>query len=274
MSSNLACIGLAVDDDSALNALVSAVLPRGVLVGRADGIDVVRWEDPSGARLVFALKDKRVIDFLPSLSSRPGARLASVRASNASVATAAVVDEDGEQLTSVAVELEQRQFLGRSADLNGPAAIIAFGRAVTVHESAEAFAAADDSLLDPDADRDAAPPPHYAERGWPWPPRVAAESFFSHGVFGDPDQAVATAQMAGVVSESARRVVVETGQSFGVARVRTAGFEADVCLDARTHPTVPSSGAIISGTVFLVASIEALEPGPESTRRRFSRRRR
>jgi hypothetical protein len=48
-----------------------------------------------------------------------------------------------------------------------------------------------------------------------------------------------------------------TGQSFTVATVRTAGFEADVCLVGSEHPDLPALGSIISGTVILSAAIDA-----------------
>jgi len=39
--------------------------------------------------------------------------------------------------------------------------------------------------------------------------------------------------------------------------VRTAGFEADLCLAGSEHPGLPAPGNIISGTVVLSAAIDA-----------------
>ena len=78
----------------------------------------------------------------------------------------------------------------------------------------------------------------------------------SYGVFGDPSKSTARARLSGVVL-SARQLVCElTGQGFSVATVRTVGFEADVCLATTEHTVAPSPGNIVSGTVFLTATID------------------
>lgn len=100
-------------------------------------------------------------------------------------------------------------------------------------------------------------PPHYAERGWSSPPRLASESFISYGVFGDPGQARAHARLSGTVLNAWRSICTLTGQLFTIAAVRTVGFEADLCLAGSEHPSVPAPGNIISGTVFLVATVDA-----------------
>jgi hypothetical protein len=62
-----------------------------------------------------------------------------------------------------------------------------------------------------------------------------------------------------------RHACALTGQSFTVAAVRTAGFQADLCLAASEHPDLPAPGSIISGTVYLSAAIDASLPdGRES----------
>jgi hypothetical protein len=54
-----------------------------------------------------------------------------------------------------------------------------------------------------------------------------------------------------------RRICSLTGQPFIIAVVRTVGFEADLCLAGTEHPATPEPDNIISGTVFLVATIDA-----------------
>lgn len=98
----------------------------------------------------------------------------------------------------------------------------------TLHPDTEAVAASPDSLLDPSADMDSEPAPHYVERGWPWPPRFAAESFFSYGAFGDRDRPESTARLAGVVLKADRRNTAQAGQ-------------------------------VIAGTVFLTGSLPEIE---------------
>ncbi len=242
------------------------------MLGSADGIDVLLWEDSnSGARLMIGVRATRVVDLLPSVASSGRTRLRDLRMVNDEVATAAVVDEDGEQLTSIALELEQRHLLGRATLGEVDAAVVACGVSVTSFPDKNPFSESRESLLDPNAENASEPPAHLAERGWTWPPRMAAQSFFSHGVFSEPAAAQATARLYGVVSESTRRTTAQTGQTFMVARVRTIGFEVDVCLSADEHEELPEPGAVLGGRVFLVGSVPTL-----TTRtgrwRRWSRR--
>ena len=267
MASNLSCVGLAVPDNDALEALVAAVRPRATSIGYADGIDTLRWEDPSsGARLVLGIRSGSVVDLLPSLASQASTNLASVRLANEDVATAAVVAGDGEQLTSLALELEQRRLLGSHVLAAADAAVVALGSSVSIYADDETFAASPDSLMDPNADIDSEPPPHYVDHGMKWPPRMASESFISYGVFGDSAEARAHARLNGVVLTSSLRTTVQTGQSFVVARVRTVGFEVDLCMNADEHPNAPQQGQIIGGQVFLVGSVPSLERTPSRKR--------
>lgn len=261
MSSNLGCIGLAVADHDELARLAAAVLPDAVFIGRGGRVDVLRWEDPSGARLILGLREQEIIDLLPSFAGRPGARLANIRPSGREVVFADVIDEDGEQCTAMATELEQRRQLPDTSGLgDGLTSVVALGTDVSVHADADAFAASDASLLgSPDEARE--PPAHFVERGWRWPPRVAAESFFSYGVFASKGEPQAYARLAGTVVHAERRTVRQTGQGFTVARVRTTGFEVDLCMAATEHPHPPAPGSIIAGTVFLVASLGSATAG-------------
>lgn len=88
------------------------------------------------------------------------------------------------------------------------------------------------------SDRDEQPPDD-----WPnvanWPLRYAAESFVSYGLF-DESEPTAHAWLAGTVLRSERRRVEQTGQGVILARVRTTGFEADICM--RSHSRASSPG--------------------------------
>jgi len=276
MSSNLSCIGLGVTDEAELDFLLTHALLAATPLGRGDdGRIVVRWEDPSGARLVVGVLDGRVCDLLPSFAGSPGATLGDVRMVSDGMATASVMDDRGEQVTALALELEQRGLLLPGDALGGPASVVAMGTAVEVFENEAAFAVADASLLSPE--REATPPPvEYADMGLPWPLRVGAESFMSFGVFGSPGEAAATARIAGSVLRAERRTVALTGQTFVVVRVRTVGFETDLCLAGADCAAVPSPGQVVAGVVFLVGSLETAAPSaPErDTSRLFRRRRR
>lgn len=167
----------------------------------------------------------------------------------------------------LAVELEQRQLLpANKAPVEGLATVVALGVNLTVHSDAAAFAASDASLLNPDRrDNGEEPPAHYAERGLQWPPHMADESVVSYGVFGDPVNAEAHARLYGTVLHAERRTTTLTSQHFTAARVRSAGFELDMCLPATT--ATPQPGNIIGGDVFLVASLPVPAKAPATRTR-------
>jgi hypothetical protein len=271
MASNLACVGLAVSDTGELRSLIRGVMPHAEKLGEADGVDVMRWQDSSGARLILGVCGHDVPDLLPSFAATPSAKLASIDFVSADVAKAAVLDDENEQVTALAIEFEERRLLRRDpAITEGVAGITALGIAVEVFPSADAFAASPASLLRPEgAPTD--PPPHYGERGWNWPPRVGSESFFSYGVFAQ-EQPSAHARLAGTVLDADVRTVDLTGQRFVHARVRTVGFDADVCFPADDQPP-PNVGAIVHGTVFLVGTMTRQDSQTVPGWRWFRRRR-
>ncbi len=282
MSSNLACVGLGVADHEELTSLAQAALDHAEVIAEPPGSTVWRWQDPSGARLVITLDDDGVVaDLLPSFAGRPGARLAGCVPVHGALSRAAVVDSSGEQTTAMAFGSEQQRVLmAANVPYVGEASVSALAVDVTVHPDETSFAASEASLLDPTHAQTAEPaPPEYVERGWPWPPRMAATSFVSHGVMGEAADADAHAWLAGTVITAERRTVAMTGQSFIRARVATVGFEADVCMATDRHHEVPQPGAVVSGTVYLVASLDGLTfaiprtPGARAARRRrwFSR---
>lgn len=78
-----------------------------------------------------------------------------------------------------------------------------------------------------------------------------------HGVR-RPGAASANARLSGTVLKADRAVCTLTGQPFTIASVRTTGFEADLCLAYSEHPDLPAPGDIISGTVYLSATIDTL----------------
>jgi hypothetical protein len=272
MASNLACVGLAVANEAELSALIRAVRPNAFGFGHVAGVELLRWEDPSGARLVLGLRDGQVVSLLPSFGSGHTTRLAGVRRANDDVAIAAVVDEDGEQLTSLALELEQIRLLADSSVDQSLAAITFLGRRVTVHEDSDAFAGSPESLLDRNADPNEPPPTHYVESGLKWPPRVGDESFFSYGVFGESAHSEAGGRFAGRVIDAERRTVQQSGQTFIVAHVRAVGIDASVCLSGTEFDTVPEPGQVLAGEVFIVGSVPELEQ--PTTRSRWRPRRR
>lgn len=256
MASNLACIGLAVSDTAELAQLFNTAMRSVHEVGVYDGVHVGRWQDDSGAALIFGWRPDEFLEALPTYAAARGGLLSDCELIKEEIASASVVDADGEQLTSMTFQAEQYrqvQALGRPVD--GSARITALGVDVQIHHDADAFAGSPASLLRPPDPADE-PPKHFRERGWSWPPRVAAESFIPFGSFGEPGQASAHALLSGTVLTAKRSICALTGQPFTIASVRTVGFEADLCLAGSEHPDVPAPGNIISGTVFLSAAID------------------
>jgi hypothetical protein len=257
VASNLACVGLAVDDEAALETLLRDVEPDSRSLGQVGGVKVRRWEDPSGARLVYSMRRGEITEFLPSFAARPGARLGEIRFVSDEVAAATIVDEDGEQVTGMTIELEQHRLLrARGATRSGRAAIIALGVDVAVFDDAAAFSESPASLLGDRGLQPPDPPAEYAEHGLEWPPRVAAESFMSYGMFAQGEEATAHARLSGTVIEAEARTVARTGQRFVAARVASFGFEATVCFPADDTAEPAQPGNVIHGTVFLVGDMD------------------
>ncbi|MEU0561532.1 hypothetical protein [Dactylosporangium sp. NPDC006015] len=260
MASNLECVGLGFDDRDDFRPFIADALRTADVLGRDGDLTVHRWQDPSGARIVVATRGRQIVEFLPSYAGTPGPLLADVHNANDEVTIADVVDKDGEKVGMLAAEFEQRRLLP-TAPSGGLATVVALGVDVAVHADAAAFAASDDSLLSPRSSDDPdEPPAHYVENGWPWPPRMAASSFISYGVFGAPENAEAYARLNGTVLHAARKTVAATGQQFITARVQCGVFETDVCLPAAADTPDPVPGNVIAGTVFLVASLPQLPP--------------
>lgn len=268
MASNLACIGLAVAGEEEIQSLLTQILPLAAPVGRRGSVEVVRWQDLSGARLVLGVHAGAVVDLLPSFAASPCAQLRSIEFVSDDVASAAVMDEDGEQVTALTVEFEERRLLSAApAVTEGVAGIVALGVDVEVFEDADAFGESPASLVDPDR-ADESPPAHALESGLAWPPRWGPESFFSFGVF-EQENPSAHARLSGTVLEADVRTVGLTGQRFVHAEVRTVGFNAHVCMPHVEGVAVPVPGNVISGVVFLAGVLPRSAAVEIARRKRF-----
>lgn len=266
MASNLACVGLDVADEEAFAALVESVIPEAETLGSRRGSTVLRWEDRSGARLVVTRRRNEIVSVLPSFAGTPGARISNVEPIGDELVSIDVVEDD-ELATRAGIDLEQRPLLRRG--VGGLASIVALGVDVRVFSDAKTFAQSDASLLGEPTDEPA--PDHYAEAGLEWPPRFGAESFVSHGLFATDEPPTAYAWLSGTVLGASGQLVERTGQRFVSVRVRTVGFEADVCLPEPEHPEVPTAGQVVAGTVYLVGSLETAAQAERASRRWFRR---
>ena len=232
MASNFACIGLALTGAAGLDRLVEQLMPLVSPLGELGGVALYRYDDPSGARLTLEMSRGSVIGLTPSFAGAPGASLREVSRLNATMIAADVVDAEGELLTKLAAEVGTNPSLAE-----GPAIVTAFGADVSVQDDEAAFAVSPASLLGSAGDT-----------------RMGPESFISYGLFGAPGAARPLARMHGVVlSAERRRLGLAGGGEFSVARVRTAGFEADLCLAGDFATPVP--GNVAGGEVYLVAEL-------------------
>jgi hypothetical protein len=274
VASNFACIGLAVDDSAALSTLVSDLLPSTMSIGIGAGeTELRRWEDPSGARIVFGIRERKVTDLLPSFAGPVSARLAGVAPTSEDFAVADVVDDRGEMSTRLQLAIEEQRFLELAkTPVAGPASMTALGNNVALFQDETTFQEASESLLDSSAEPGPAPP-HIAEKGMKWPLRVASESFMSTSMFSGSG---AEARLYGTVLKSERRIVAATAQPFVAATVRTVGFEATVCIPGEQLSVDPQPGNILGGWVYMVASMPSLIAGSTTapSKRRGLRRRR
>jgi hypothetical protein len=244
MSSALACIGLAVSDDAEFDLLVKDALLVLREVGTFGGVYVGRWQDDSGTALVLGLHDGQLADFTFAYAGSSGGLLADCRLLHEAIAFAKVAGADGRQLTAMAFEAEQyRQLAACGQPVSGPARITALGIDAAIYPDAEAFAASPASQVHPSPGTAPPPPPNYDRC---WPPRLGAESFISHAAFPARPQYQSRARLSSTVLNATRRVSGLTGQSFTVAAVRTAGFEASLSwppATTRTCPTPATSSA-------------------------------
>jgi hypothetical protein len=254
VSSALACLGLAVSDDAEFNVLLKHAVLGLREVGTFGGVYVGRWQDDSGAALTLGLLDGQVADFTFGYAGTSGGLVANCRLIHEAIAWAQVTNEAGQQVTAMAFEAEQyRQLAADRRWVAGPARITALGLDVTVYPGPEAFAASPASQVHLAPSIASPPPPDW---DGPWPPRLAAESFTSYAGIADHPHLQSRAWLSGTVLGATRRVSGLTGQSFTVATVRTAGFEATLCLAGTDHPDLPEPGTVIGGTVVLSAAID------------------
>src|SRR5262245_11492623 len=116
MASNFECVGLPVTDMDELDRLLGDVLPTAVEIGQVGDVVVKRWQDPTGSRLTMATSSAgKVLDLLPSFAGRRGAQLDVVTFVSEDLATADVVDENGEKATAMTIAVEEWRLLQPTA---------------------------------------------------------------------------------------------------------------------------------------------------------------
>jgi len=267
--SNFDCIGLGVADGAAFRALIERLVQDAVLIGSRDGCDVLRWQDDCGARVGIGIVDGVIVDVVPSFAAPTGVATGQMTRLNDEIWRADVVDADGEVVTAMAVDLEERRLAGPGPRV-GDLGVIAFGWGLAAFEDADAYGRDDASLLQ--ADDAGSPPPADLAEGITWPPRMAAESFISYGLFAEGDPAP-VAHLAGTVLDASTRTNPATGQAFHVARLRTVPGEIVACVPAVAWD-LPRAGQVLAGRAYMVATLATIPPEAAPRRRRgwFGRR--
>lgn len=252
MPSNFACLGFVRDPlrEEELFALLDRAYGASRRLGVGlDGAHVHRWAGEDGAVLVVEVDGEGgVVGVTPSLVGRPGVRLAGLRRVSTDTVTAQVLGPDGEQVSALALDLEERRFVDTHEGAVD-ATLVALGGSVAVFPDAASYARDDASLLQP---------PPAGTNPAPDAPRTAAESFLSYGVFAAPPEASGRARLAGTVLALDERRNELTDLPYRVARVRTVVGEVDVAL-AVPGPE-PAVGGVLAGEVYLVGSVPALLP--------------
>ena len=262
MPSNFECVGFRIDSGEALGELIERVMPLAEPVGSGPhGAETFRWQDESGARLVIDIRKNVVRNVLPSFAGGVGTSVRDVSALSDDTSSAEIIDDSGEMITKLAVDIEERQLIAGTT-VHGALSAVGLVGHVSVHVDAEAFAASPASLL-VDSEEAGPPPPHFAESGWPWPPRMGAESFISEGIFAPPKEARPIARLNGIVLEADERINSLTGLRFVRSRVRTAGFDADICAPA-SEMEVPHPGNVLASMVYMVGSLRDWTAEPRS----------
>lgn len=148
MTTDLGCIGMAVQDVDELLDLVASLADDAVLRGRSSsGQEVFSWVDASGASLTLYGSDADgLVDLVAGYAGEPTTALSGVTRLGQLLAVADLVDEDGETLTRMGCQVPQAQFLPEQP-VSGVAVVTALGLDVSVHDSAAAFVASPASLL-------------------------------------------------------------------------------------------------------------------------------
>lgn len=252
MSSNLACLGMAVASPDELDDLVERITSRdGEPVAESAGVQTFRWEDPSGARMVYDVVAGQPL-ILPSYATSTSFEYIDVHVPNTQVALVTVVGPDGSNLTGVGAELEQRRHL-TTYRAQGRIDLVALGIDVQLHADEAAFLDSPASLMVAE-DEQTDGPPEGLDAEMEWPPRMAAKSFFAHSGFSDPHEATPHAILSGIVLEAREVTHKLTGQRFLVVKTLTVFGEVDICLAAADHE-LPQPGQVLAGTVYLVGSL-------------------
>lgn len=272
MTTNLACVGMAVSTTEALDALVSEITRLGEeKIDASLGVETFAWQDDSGARVAYDVL-AGTPHILPTFASTSEVTYRSLEQVSPEVAKVTVLGADGQGETGVTCQLEQRRHLS-GAPQRGQIRLTALGTQVTTYPDETTFLASDASLLGTE-DELGPPPAEVEERGLAWPPRMSASAFLANGFYG-PVKPTPYALMSGLVTHTEARTNSLTGGRFRLAQVRTAFGALDVCLAGDTYDDL-HEGSVIAGTVAmtgrLVSAEEADRPRAGETRRDWRRR--
>ncbi|HEX2904308.1 MAG TPA: hypothetical protein VHO01_12710 [Jatrophihabitans sp.] len=246
MNSTLSCIGINYGTVEEVISLLDRIEPYASLAGRI-GADLVQvWQDPSGARLIFASRDGDRLDLLPSFAGGTSCQLAECTMWNPSVAYALLQDGTGQQLTALTFAPEQHRWLQHAKLMPRAAAnLVVLGIDLQLFADARDFENSAASLLQADSTPEGL--------------RLAGGSLLSYGPWGEQAEADAFCRLAAVVASAECRRNLATGDPFTLVRGLLLGCEVELCLPASVP--VPQPGQVLAGLGYLVGRLAGVPYG-------------
>ena len=256
MSSHLECIGVTSEDEFA--AVVQVAVQEGEPTP-IDGGREILWRDAEGASIAVTVGlDEEILCVRPTFSAIPrvNARLGTL-AEDAECPFCSrllleVVDEEGELVYPLAVELERHaptrdpSAAGRQSRL----AVSAFAETIESWPSEDAYEAANPAGIADDAED----------------PALASQSVIPTGLFVEPRRrfwqrkqvdAVPTAHalITGIVHDLEVRTNSLTGRDFAWLELETYGSSYDAVVAGTDASSDVSVGAVVQGEFWLIAGV-------------------
>ena len=228
--STFAAIGMDAVDERQFVQWVSRILPATEKIGTFVGRDVLRWQDSSGARVLFERDGGRIMRVLASFDGQDTASLGDVSRMPRGalpLGSAMVLDGAGDGLFVLVADVEQRILLRGSLRI-ADARVMGLTERFDIFTDEREFERSDASLLFPNEtyERDVDEPPL----------RVGVQSLISSAIFGGGGPRV-QATVHGIVldwergrmpSRTRHRDGPHPGPGCGHDAVRAGGRRSDV----------------------------------------------
>lgn len=254
MASHFASLGFPISDVKGMRRLAGELTPKAQELPAGDGA-YLRWAPGSGEELWLQVDRRRDFSGMnPHFSGVSRLRLGLEQRIKIRGATpldgafeAFVLDEEDEAVAQLIFDCPDAVLhAGVPLPAIATAQIAAFAHDVEIHESVEAFEAA-----------------QVAEGGGPDQLRFASQSFFPSGVFAKRPEA--TAILSGHVIDSGLRTNALTNDSYTWAAVESVGGVYDVVASPDVIPSAPPLGGVVLGSFWLSGRLlDEPRPAPDA----------